>query len=276
METKPVANEIPGKYFPPLIRRLLYLQSLNIEEIAVLMKMHEHTRFIDERTIFLRQGDLQKECIVVTKGWAYRFYELSDGSRQIINYYLPGDVINPFAVILPKIGYSVASITHLEVCVFKPEYLVEVFSTQPKLSLLYVWMLGHDDSVIAEQVVRIGRRSAYKRTAHLLLELFHRMKVIGETENKSFPMPISQQLLADTLGLSFVHMNRTLRKLRMDNLISMTYRVATLLDIDKLKQLAEYEVFYMEQIKNLSAIIENLDANNVLLAQEAMYNKRFK
>lgn len=275
MATEPIANEVPGKHFPPLIRRLLYLQSLNMEEIAVLMKMHEHARFIDERTIFLHQGNTQKKCMIVTKGWAYRFKELSDGNRQVINYYLPGDIISPFAVIVPKIGHSVASITLLEVCVFEPEYLVELFATQPKLGLLYGWMLGRDDSMVAEQVVRVGRRSAYKRTAHLLLELFHRLKVIGETENEAFYLPVSQQLLADTLGLSFVHMNRTLRKLRMDNLISKDSKEIRLLDIDKLKQHAEYETCYMDQIKNLSTIIENLDADNAPLAQNVTFLKEF-
>ena len=130
--------------------------------------------------------------------------------------------------------------------------------------------------MVAEQVVRVGRRSAYKRTAHLLLELFHRLKIIGETENKTFSMPVSQQLLADTLGLSFVHMNRTLKKLRTDNLISMDSKEIRLLDIDKLKQLAEYQVCYMEQIKNLSTIIENLDADNTPLAQNVSYLKKFK
>lgn len=275
MVTEPI-NEVSGKVFPPLIRRLLYIQSLNMEEIAVLMKMHEHARFIDERSIFLHQGNAQKKCMIVTKGWAYRFNELSDGNRQIINYYLPGDIISPFAVIIPKIGYSVASITLLEVCVFEPEYIVELFAAQPRLGLLYGWMLGRDDSMVAEQVVRVGRRSAYKRTAHLLLELFHRLKVIGETENKAFSMPVSQQLLADTLGLSFVHMNRTLRKLRMDNLISMDSKEIRLLDIDKLKQLAEFQACYMEQIKNLSTIIDNLDTDNAQLAQNVSYLKKFK
>ncbi|HNP27230.1 MAG TPA: Crp/Fnr family transcriptional regulator [Nitrosomonas sp.] len=248
--------------FPPLIRRLLFLQPLSVEEIAVLMRMHEKPHFIDERTIFLNQGDVQKNCYIVTKGWAYRFDELSDGNRQIINYYLPGDIISPFAVVMPKANYSVASITRLEVCVFEPDYLVELFATQPKLGLLYGWMLGRDDSLVAEHVVRVGRRSAYKRTAHLLLELFYRLKIIGETEDKTFSMPISQNLLADTLGLSFVHMNRTLRKLRMDNLISITSNEVILLDIDRLKQLAEYQICYMERIKNLSAVIQDLDIDD--------------
>ncbi len=261
METNLTVSEIPGKDFPPLIRRLLFMQSLNVEEIAVLMKMHANAHFIDERTTFLEYGDVQKKTFIVTKGWAYRFNDLSDGSRQIINYYLPGDIIGPFAVIMPKANYSVASITRLEVCSFEAEYLVELFATQPRLGLLYGWMLGRDDSIVAEQVVRVGRRSAYKRTAHLLLELFHRLKVIGETENKTFAMPISQNLLADTLGMSFVHMNRTLRRLRMDGLISMTSNEITLLDIDRLKQIAEYQIYYLEQIKNLSAVLQSLDGD---------------
>lgn len=75
---------------------------------------------------------------------------------------------------------------------------------------------------MAEQVIRLGRHSAYKRTAHLLLELFHRLKVIGINDENTFHAPITQQLLADTLGLSLVHINRTLKKLQKENLINLS------------------------------------------------------
>lgn len=163
---------------------------------------------------------------------------------------------------MPRTTYSVASITRLEVSEFNPEYLIELIATQPKLGLLYGWLLGREDSIVAEQVVRVGRRSAYKRTAHLLLELYHRLKIIGETENNAFSMPLAQHFLADTLGLSLVHMNRTLKKLRLDKLINATSYEIILLDIDKLKEIAEYEAYYLEQIKNLSMIIENHAAIN--------------
>ncbi|MDR4513250.1 Crp/Fnr family transcriptional regulator [Nitrosomonas sp.] len=252
-----IDNELLSKDIPPLIRKFNFVQPLNMEETKALMRMHNKSHFIDESTVFLNYGDIHKKCYILTQGWAYRFNDLSNGSRQIINFYLPGDIISPFAVVMPRTTYSVASITRLEVSEFNPEYLIELIATQPKLGLLYGWLLGREDSIVAEQVVRVGRRSAYKRTAHLLLELYHRLKIIGETENNAFSMPLAQHFLADTLGLSLVHMNRTLKKLRLDKLINATSYEIILLDIDKLKEIAEYEAYYLEQIKNLSMIIEN-------------------
>ena len=250
-----IEKDLLDSDFPPLIRKLNFLQALTLEEIGVLMKMHERSVTIKERNIFIDQGESHTKCYIVNQGWAYRYSDLSNGNRQIINYYLPGDIISPFALVMPKTPYAVASITSLELSVFKPDFLIELFSTQPKLGLLYGWILGREDSIVAEQVVRIGRRSAYIRTAHILLELFHRLKIIGKTENKTFTMPITQQLLADTLGLSTVHMNRTLKKLSIDKLINIRSNEISLLDYNKLKLMTEYESSYLEQIKKLSAIV---------------------
>jgi CRP-like cAMP-binding protein len=249
-----VENELSKSGLPPLIRKLNFMQSLTVNEIAFLMKMHEKIISIDERKIILDQGDAHTKSFIVIEGWAYRYNDLSNGNRQIINYYLPGDIISPFALVMPKTPYSVASLTSLKLSVFKPEMLVQLFSTQPKLGLLYGWILGREDSIVAEQVVRIGRRSAYIRTAHLLLEFFHRLKIIGETENKTFSLPITQHLLADTLGLSLVHMNRTLKKLSIDKLIKISSNEISLLDFDKIKQITEFESSYLEQIKKLTII----------------------
>lgn len=260
--------DLSNTSFPPLVKRLSYVQPLNLEEIEVLMRMHDNPRSIAENSVILRQGDAHKKCYIITKGWACRFNDLSDGCRQIINFYLPGDIISPFAIVMPKAVHSTSSITPLEVCEFDPEYLVELVVTQPKLGLLYGWMLGRDDAIVSEHVVRVGRRSAYKRTAHLLLELFHRLKIIGETEDNAFSMPISQHILADTLGLSLVHMNRTLRKLRMEKLIRVASNEITLLDTNKLIQLAEYQGYYLDQIKNLTTIINNIVDDAVQAASD--------
>ncbi|TXI20316.1 MAG: Crp/Fnr family transcriptional regulator [Nitrosomonas sp.] len=236
---------------PPLLRKLVYLQSLNPEEIDLLLKMHATRKTFAKGKVLLKQGDIHKDCFIVTHGWAYRYADLYDGSRQIINYYLPGDIINPFALAMPTLNYSVAAITPLRVSICKPGYLMELFSTQSRLSLFYAGILGREDSSMAEQIVRIGRRSAYQRAAHLLLELYYRLKIVGLTEEHSFYLPVTQNLLADTLGLSVVHMNRTLYRLRLANLIKIRSHHISLVDIEKLKQVAEYKGTYLEQIKNV-------------------------
>lgn len=239
----------------PLIKKFRYVQPLSTEEDAVLVSMHERSQVIPKGQVMLSPGDVHRMCFIVTKGWAFRYSKLDNGNRQVINYYLPGDIISPFALFLPKANYSVSSITDLQVAVFEPDSLTGLFTAHPRLGLLYGWMLGREDVLIAEQVVRIGRRSAYKRTAHLLLEFYHRLKMVGLDSNGTFDTPLTQNLLADTLGLSMVHMNRTLRQLQRDGLIAGRLSRITLLDIDALMRITDYQPRYLEHKQQLSPVV---------------------
>ncbi len=255
-QIKPVpAEHQPAQSDWPLIRKFRYVQRLENQEIDALVQLHQQTKTIPKRKVILNQGDANKQCLIITDGWAYRFSKLRNGNRQVINYYVPGDIISPFALFMPKANYSVASITDLQVAVFKPDHLIQLFATHPRLGLLYGWMLGRNDALVAEQVIRIGRRSAYKRTAHLLLELYYRLKIVGLYNDTSFSTPLTQDLLADTLGLSIVHMNRTLRKLQADGMISGRLNEITLLDIDELMRITESQPRYLEQTQQISPVV---------------------
>ncbi len=220
----------------PLIRKFSYLRQLSHGEIDALIKMHKKMRIIDARKVFLRQGDAHNQSLIVMQGWAYRYSSFSNGEQQIIGYYLPGDIISPFYSVTPRVNYSVASITPLHVCSFSHDDLTELFATSPKLEALFENLLAGEDALLTEQVCRIGRQTAYQRTAHLLLELFQRLKIIGQTEGGTFISPLTQQMMAETLGMSTVHMNRTLHKLTNDNLISIKAHTVSFLNAFKLKQ----------------------------------------
>lgn len=241
----------------PLVKKFNLLCELNETELTALAQMHENSILLNEQTTFLNQGSHSNKSYIVNRGWAYRYTDLSDGGRQIINFYLPGDIINPLAALTPKTAYSVASITPLELSEFKLEAFINPLITQSRLGLLYGWMLSRLDSIMADQTIRIGRLLAYQRTAHLLLEIFHRLEAVGQTKNNTFSMPISQHFLADTLGLSLVHMNRTLKKLRINNLVHFNADQVVLKDIIKLKKIAEYQAFDLIQTENLLAFLNN-------------------
>lgn len=237
----------------PLIKKFSSLRSLSHVEIEALMKIHEKLYIINARETFLNEGELNGQCLIITQGWAYRYRNFSNGDQQIINYYLPGDIINPFSSVLSKVNYSVASITPLQVCSFSSDELTELFAAGPQLKPLFESMFAWEDTQLAEQICCLGRYSAYQRTAHLLLELFQRLKIVEETEEDTFISPLTQQMMADTLGLSSVHMNRTLKKLCNDHCISIKSNKISLLEIGKLKQIAEYRDFDWKEAKYLSS-----------------------
>ncbi|GJL73686.1 MAG: Crp/Fnr family transcriptional regulator [Nitrosomonas sp.] len=245
-------HHIPNEEWP-LIKKFNLLQSLSHDEIDVLMKLHEQEIIIDANKTFIYQKSVRRKCFIVNSGWACRFLNHSNGARQIIEYYLPGDIISPFALVMPKANYSVSSISCLHVSVFKPDALIDLCTAQPKLALRYLAMLGWQDAMFVDLATGIGWRTAYQRTAYFLLNLFERLKLVEKTVGNTFFAPLTQQMLADTLGLSIVHMNRTIKKLREDELIKIESNLVKLLDLVRLIQVAEYQSFYWRKTQQSSS-----------------------
>ena len=233
-------SELAGLNWP-LIKKLNFSQQLDHKEVIGLRKLHEQTLVIEKNQDFLSQKNIRNQFIVINQGWACRYSVLSNGNRQLINFYLPGDIINPYAVAVTKEAHSILSITSLYISTFSQETLQQLLTLSPKLDSLYKQMLCVEEAMLAEHVVRVGRRSAYQRTIHLLLELYQRLDIIGHTQQNTFNLPLTQELLADMLGMSIVHMNRTLHRLRDEGLVETQSNKINLLDIPKLEQLAEYQ-----------------------------------
>ena len=247
-----VSHHIPYKDWPPLIKKisaLQPLQPLSYYEIDSLMRLHEQDIIIDPHEILFHQNSIYEKCIIVNGGWACRFLDHSDGARQIIDYYLPGDIINPFALVMHAANYSVTSISCLNVSIFKPDLLVSLCTVQPTIGLRFLEMLGWQDVRLVRLMTEIGWRTAYQRTAYLLLDLFERLKLVDKTVGNTFFAPVTQQMLADSLGMSIVHMNRTIKKLREDELIIIESNIVKLIDIVRLRQITEYDPFYRKDIR---------------------------
>ena len=223
----------------PLIKKFNAQQPLSADEINVLIKLHEKQITIEANKTFLHQDSTHKKCFIVNSGWGYRFKDHCNGERQIINYILPGDIINPLALVNFQKNHSVASITKLHVSELKPEYLVDLYTAQPNLFSRYIEILGWEDAMLIEQMTCIGWLTAYQRTAYLLLNLYKRLKLVGGVKDNTFFAPLTQQLLADTLSLSIVHTNRTIKRLRDNNLITIKSNEIKLLDIDGLNQITQ-------------------------------------
>ncbi|HEY9548839.1 MAG TPA: Crp/Fnr family transcriptional regulator, partial [Kiloniellaceae bacterium] len=164
----------------------------------------------------------------------------------ILNFVLPGDFIGLFSALFAVADHSVAALTDLEVHPTDPAALVTLFGNCPRLGAAFAWAAGRDEAILAEQVVRIGRRSAYERTGHIIVELLHRLRLVGEAERDSFELPLTQEILADTLGLSIVHVNRTLRRLRENGLLRISGDRVIISDLDRLTKITEFSPHYLD------------------------------
>jgi CRP-like cAMP-binding protein len=189
--------------------------------------------------LFTEGERLNRPCLLL-EGWAARQRVLSDGRRQIFSFVLPGD---GFGFSGRPAGMSPGNVVALTAVTVVPLPLLEeaLYRDAADPIRQSVWeMLALRESLLANQVMRLGRQSAYERLVHLLLEFHERLAAVGLVQDGSFEMPFTQEVLSDALGLSTVHTNRTLQQLRREHLIETHGTAVRLLDLKLLAEIADY------------------------------------
>ena len=192
-----------------------------------------------------REGEPTSVCTVLLQGFAFRQKILSDGSRQIISFHIPGEFLDIQNCLLEVADHNVQAMTRCLVAVVPKELLLEVISDRPAVRQA-IWLDSLlDASVFREWVVNVGRRDARQRIAHLLCELALRMKAAGIGDGPMFDFPLTQEHIADAVGLTPVHTNRTLQVLRKAGLITLTASKLTILDWDALAEVGDFSERYL-------------------------------
>jgi len=190
----------------------------------------------------IQEGDVLDKPRLIRSGWACRIKMLRDGRRQILNYYLPGDVVGFSTEANQTAPAACVSLTRLMTMDLSGvrKLLMDRPQEFPDLTAACRRMRMQEEHYLLSQITRIGRQKAYERIAHLLLEFHARLKRTGLSEGESFQLPLTQEALADGLGLSAVHVNRTFKLLKRKNLIRLERGSVLLLDPDLLAELASY------------------------------------
>lgn len=223
-----------------LARKISIANPLGPDDIGALEAIQSDTRSVPAKSDILREGRAFDGPIVLRSGWVYSWKSLSDGRRQIVGFLLPGDLFGLFGHFPKPAPVSLSSLTPVEIADISADALNSLLCRSPALTAAFAWMIERDMTELQEHVVRLGRMNARERTAHLLLELYHRLRAVGLVGDPHFRLPLSQVELSDMLGLSGVHMNRTLRALRREGLIDLQRRWITIADLDRLKLLADF------------------------------------
>jgi len=230
-----------------LARKLGVSVPLSKREKAALAALQSGAQSVAAGEDLLVEGHRAPTAYVLKAGWAVRYKLLPDGRRQVLNFVLPGDVVGFHEYLFQVTPHSVGALTDLEVSTLSPPALIELFRKLPRLAFAIAWSAAREGAMMEEQVVRIGRRNAYERMAHLFLELLQRLSIVGEASERAFAMPVTQVVLADALGLSIVHVNRTLRRFRRAGLIEMAGGRIVLKDRAALARIADFEGRYLHQ-----------------------------
>jgi CRP-like cAMP-binding protein len=178
-------------------------------------------------------------------GWLSKYKILHSGDRQILDFILPGQIFGLQACLFNASLYSVATVTDVSLSAIPFDIIERMFERSPKLGKALFCSAAREAAILGEHLIDTARRSAYERISHLLLELFVRSRAAGLAENMSFQMPLTQELIGDAVGLTTVHVNRTLRLLRDDKLIAINGKRITILDFEAMSLLCDFENSYL-------------------------------
>ena len=231
----------------PLGRRFSGLIDIDAGEQDALMSLQQDIQRCPQETGFVTAGESFTHSYIIQEGWAAHFKLLPDGRQQILDFSLPGDFIGLYAMVFDKAEHSVRAITDCVVSRIEPARIIALFTSYPRLAATICWSAATQGAILGEHVTRIGRRNAYERTAHLISELLYRLEHVGMVHDNDIDFPLTQELLADTLGLTPVHMNRTLRKLKNNGLIDYDKDRLRVISRSRLRQVAAFDPTYLEQ-----------------------------
>lgn len=219
-------------------RRLHALGPLAPSEIEMLLGLVDRRERRSAGELLVEDAAVGPRPYFILSGWACRQRVLTDGRRQIFNFLLPGDGIAVADRSQPEPSATVA-LTAMELVDASPLIAAVEAGRAAGLAYALAGLAAHDQKLLFDHMVRLGRQTAYERVAHLLLELQRRLETAGLGDDRRFPLPLTQEVMGDALGLSIVHVNRTLQQLRRDGLIELRSGVAILLQPERLAQIAE-------------------------------------
>jgi CRP-like cAMP-binding protein len=214
-------------------------------EEAIIRSLIGEVRKVPADKVVIRAGEELHESLLLVDGWLARARDLAEGQRQITELHLPGDFADLHSFTLKRLEHNVISLTPCTIAAVPHERLLRVSEEQPHLTRLFWFSTNLDAAIHREWAVSLGRRPALARIAHLFCELFERLQIVGHVSGNSYAFPLTQAELAECLGLTAVHINRTLQELRARKLLAFENRQVTLLDTDQLKEVAEFDPAYL-------------------------------
>ncbi len=237
----------PGE---PVVRRLNALRPLSEGGIAaVRAALRERPLKAAAGEDLICEGDRCDNVRLFLSGWACRYKALEDGRRQILSFLLPGEACDAFIYLLSTMDHSIATLTPVTYCELDRAAFERLISADASVAEAFHCETLATRAVQREWGINLGRRDALERVAHIICELFERLRVVGLTDGNSFAFPVTQMDLADATGLSTVHLNRTLQELRGAGLITLRDRSLTIVDHQGLCNTALFNPNYLHFVR---------------------------
>lgn len=230
----------------PFLTRLGLLTKLDATELGALARLYGDKRHVRAKAELVAQGGAQPRRLhVLLDGWACRYRLLADGQRQITTLLIPGDICDLDALHVRTNDFAVTALTPCTVVTLDSATLRELAMQHPRIGDALGWLGAVENAMLAERNACLGRRSAREHLAHLLCELLVRLTVTGQAKGNGYTLPMTQEEIADVLGLTSVHVNRVLQSLRTEKLIEQRGHSLVICDWSALRQVAAFRPDYL-------------------------------
>lgn len=220
--------------------------ALTNHELVLLDQLYSRRRAFPAGKDIIYEGQVDRCAYILASGWVCSYKLLPGGTRQIVDFQIPGDFLGLRSVLFRTADHNIEPITRVQASEVQPNDLLDAFNTAPRLAAAVLWAASRDEAMVVEHLVDIGRRDAKQRMAHFLLELCVRLKLVGMATRAGYACPLTQYMLADALGLSAVHVNRVLRELRDEGLVTFQRGKVTFEDYDGLVAFCEFDRHYLD------------------------------
>ena len=236
----------------PLIRKLAEAEAFTYHDQTILAEMCSHPRYVGAGQDIIRAGDPPSDVHLVLDGFACRYKILPEGNRQIVAVLVPGDFCDLHVAVLGEMDHSIATLTPCTIVDIPAGTIRDLTERHPRITRALWWATLVDEGILREWLSSMGQREAPERMAHLFCELLLRLRLVGAAADDSYELPLTQTDLGDLLGMTSVHVNRTLRHLRELDLLDFKRRRLTIPDVARLKAYCSFDPAYLHLRPSLS------------------------
>lgn len=227
------------------LKKLRRRIDLSTDEENAIRGLVAETRRIRADQVLIRSGEELNSSVMLLDGWLARSKDLPGGDRQFSELHVPGDFADLHAFTLKRLDHDVLALSDCNIAIVPHERLQDMAQRSPRLARVYWGSTSVDAAITRELALSLGQRSAISRMAHLFCELFVRLENVGRARPNGYEFPLTQRELAECLGLTVVHVNRTIQELRRRGLIELESRQLTILDRAGLEGVAEFDPAYL-------------------------------
>lgn len=227
------------------LRKLELHAPLSEDDRRAVLDLPHRIKALEAGSYLTREGDEPTACAILLSGLAYRQKVTGDGHRQIIGIHIPGEALDLQHLLLDVADHNVQMLTHGDIAVVARNQLQELVRTRSALAAAVMTSVLVEASIFREWVLNVGRRDARTRLAHLLCEFAVRVRAQRLTDGEGYELQITQEQLADAVGLTPVHVNRTLKSLETDGLITRSKRAISFPSWERMREVGDFNQRYL-------------------------------